>query len=134
MRRYLNSIRIAIGVNNHMGSLATENPQLMKIILGELKKRSLIFVDSRTSLKSIAYEQARRMELVCGYNQGFLDAVDDIRAMDERMEALIAKAKDKGKIIIIAHPKKITLKFLKARLPYLREKVKFITIKDYFEL
>ena len=134
LRQYLNSIRIAIGVNNHMGSLATENRQLMKIVLGELKKRGLIFVDSRTSLKSIAYEQAREMELISGYNQGFLDAIDSIKVMEERMEELKALAQEKGKIIIIAHPRRNTLRFLKAQLPLLREKIDFITIKDYFEL
>jgi len=134
LRQYLNSIRIAIGVNNHMGSLATENRQLMKIILGELKKRGLVFVDSRTSLESIAYEQAREMELISGYNQGFLDATDDVAAIEKRMEELETLAQEKGKIIVIAHPRKNTLKILRARLPLLRKKIDFITVKDYFEL
>ncbi len=134
LRQYLNSIRIAIGVNNHMGSLATENQQLMKIVLSELKRRGLIFVDSRTSPKSIAYEQAHEMELISGYNRGFLDAVDSIKVMGERMEELKDLAQEKGKIIVIVHPRKNTLKFLRAQLPLLREKVEFITIKDYFQL
>ena len=134
LRQYLNSIRIAIGVNNHMGSLATENQQLMKIVLKELKKRSLVFIDSRTSLKSIAYEQARKIELISGYNQGFLDAIDDIKVIEKRMEELEVLAQEKGKIIVIAHPRKNTLKFLKDHLPRLRKKIEFITIKDYFEL
>jgi len=134
LRQYLNSIRIAIGVNNHMGSLATENQQLMKIVLGELKKRGLVFIDSRTSLKSIAYDEARKMELISGYNHGFLDATDSIKVMEERMEELKTLAQEKGKIIAIAHPKKNTLRFLKVHLPLLRDKIEFITIKDYFEL
>ena len=133
-RQYLNSIRIAIGVNNHMGSAATQNRQLMKAVLGEIKKKGLIFVDSRASLESIAYDQACKMNLVCGYNEGFVDAVDDISVMEERMKDLIARAKSKGKIIIIAHPKKNTFKFLKERLSAIRREVEFITIKDYFKL
>jgi len=134
LRQYLNSIRIAIGVNNHMGSLATENRQLMKIVLSELKRRGLIFIDSRTSLKSIAYEEARKIELISGYNQGFLDAIDNIKVMEERMSELKDLAQEKGKIIIIVHPRQNTLRFLKAQLPLLREKVEFVTIKDYFQL
>lgn len=134
LRQYLNSIRIAIGVNSHMGSIATQNRRLMKIILREVKRRGLIFVDSRTSLESIAYEEACRMDLICGYSYGFLDAVDDIKVIGKRMENLIATAEEKGKIIIIGHPKKNTLKFLKAQLPILRKKVEFVTIKEYFEL
>lgn len=117
-----------------MGSLATEDRRLMRIVLSELKKRGLIFIDSRTSLKSIAYELAQEMELISGYNQGFLDAVDDIDHIAERMEVLINMAREKGKIIVIAHPLKNTLEFLKSRMPDLRKKIDFVTIKDYFEL
>jgi polysaccharide deacetylase 2 family uncharacterized protein YibQ len=134
MRRYLNSIRIAIGVNNHMGSKATEDKGVMKIVLREIKQRGLIFVDSRTSLDSVGYDLANKQGLVCGYNEGFLDSIDDIVKIKEKMEKLILKAKDKGKIIVIAHPRKNTISFLKENLPRLRKKVDFITIKDYFDL
>lgn len=134
LRQYLNSIRIAIGVNNHMGSLATQNQKTMKVVLEEIKKRGLIFVDSRTSLKSVAYDQAEKIGLICGYNRGFLDSVDNVEVMEKRMEELISLARSKGKIIIIAHPKKSTFTFLKKHLPAICEKVEFITAKDYFEL
>ena len=134
LRKYLNSIRIAIGVNNHMGSKATKDPRLMKSIIKELKARNLIFVDSRTSLESVAYQVAKDSELVCGFSQGFLDSIDDVEVMAKRMDELVKEAKSNGKIIIIAHPRKNTIKFLKRALPSLRKKVEFITIKDYFEL
>ncbi len=134
LRQYLNSIRIAIGVNNHMGSLVTQNRKVMEVVMEEIKKRGLIFVDSRTSLKSIAYDQADKIDLTCGYNHGFLDAVDSVDVMEKRMKELIALAKNKGKIIVIAHPKKNTFKFLKKQLPDIRREVEFITTKDYFEL
>ena len=54
--------------------------------------------------------------------------------MAKRMDELVKEAKSNGKIIIIAHPRKNTIKFLKRALPSLRKKVEFITIKDYFEL
>ncbi len=72
--------------------------------------------------------------MISGYNQGFLDAVDNIEVMERRMEELIKLAKEKGKIIIIAHPRDSTLKFLKTQLPSIIKKIEFITIKDYFEL
>ncbi len=132
LRHNLNSIRIAIGVNNHMGSKATKDPRVMKIILKELKRRNLVFVDSRTSPDSLAYDLARKIGLTCGYNQGFLDSVDTLTQMEKRMDDLILKAKEKGKIIIIAHPKNKTLRFLEKNLPKIKEKINFITIKDYF--
>ncbi|MFH1505017.1 MAG: divergent polysaccharide deacetylase family protein [Candidatus Omnitrophota bacterium] len=134
LRRYLNSIRISIGINNHMGSKATEDPKLMEIILKEIKKRGLVFVDSRTSLESVAYKIAREEGMICGYNEGFLDSIDDLKEITGRMSVLIEKAKEKGKIIIIAHPRKNTIDFLKERLPALEKEVEFITIKEYFDL
>ncbi|MCK4912636.1 MAG: divergent polysaccharide deacetylase family protein [Candidatus Omnitrophica bacterium] len=134
LRQYLNSIRIAIGANNHMGSAATQDRKLMKIVLNELKKRNLIFIDSRTSLKSIACNEAREIELISGYNQGFLDAVDDIEVIKRRMIELKKLAQEKGKIIVIAHPKENTFKFLEAQISSLREEIEFITIKDFFQL
>ncbi len=134
LRQYLNSIRIAIGVNNHMGSKATKDAELMEIVLKEIKNKGLIFVDSRTSLESVAYEIARKQHLICGYNEGFLDPFSDINQIQKRMDELIDKAKEKGKIIVIAHPKEITLKFLNEKLPALRKEIEFITVKDYFNL
>ena len=134
LKQYLNSLRIAIGVNNHMGSKATQDEALMDVVLDEIKKKSLIFVDSRTSLESVAYNQAHKKNLVCGYSEGFLDSVDSLEHMSKKMDELIAKANSLGKIIIIAHPREGTLKFLKKELPVLQKKVEFITIKDYFDL
>ncbi len=134
MRQYLNSIRIAIGVNNHMGSKATQDVELMTAVLRLIKKRGLIFVDSRTSPHSVAYDLACREGLTCGYNEGFLDSDDDNLPIEKRMQELIIAAEDKGKIIVIAHPRKKTIKFLKKNLPALKDEVDFVTIKDYFNL
>ena len=117
-----------------MGSAATENEQLMKVVLRAIKRKGLIFVDSRTSLSSCAYEVAEKERLVSGYNEGFLDSVGDAEKIEKKLGELIEIAKNKGKIILIAHPKKDTIKVLKKNLPSLKEKIEFVTIKDYFGL
>ncbi|MBU1121956.1 MAG: divergent polysaccharide deacetylase family protein [Candidatus Omnitrophota bacterium] len=132
LRYYLNYIRVAIGVNNHMGSGATEDEALMKYVLGVVKGKGLIFIDSRTSLNSVAYKVAKENNLICGYNEGFLDSVDDIDAIEKKMDSLVEKAKDKGKIIIIAHPKENTFSVLKNKIEELKKEVEFVTIRDYF--
>jgi hypothetical protein len=134
LRYYLNSIRVAIGVNNHMGSAATEDTKLMKIVLKAIKRKGLIFIDSCTSPKSVAYALAKEGNIICGYNEGFLDSNDSMEAIEKKLNEFIDKAKEKGKIIIIAHPKENTIKVLKRKLPLLKEKVEFVTLKDYFEL
>jgi len=133
-RQYLNSIRIATGVNNHMGSKATQDEELMRIIMDELKMRGLVFIDSRTTTKSVAYKIAQEKGLVCGYSEGFLDPADDKEVIKEKMSELIKQAKQKGKIIVIGHPRKNTIEFLKSELPSILKEVQFVTIKDYFGL
>jgi len=132
LRNYLNSIRIAIGVNNHMGSKATEDEPLMRFFLQAVKKKGLIFLDSRTSTDSVAYRVAKEEGLISGYNEGFLDAVVNVEHMQKQIDELVKKAKDKGKIIIIAHPRESTIRFLKTKISSLKEKVDFITLKEYF--
>jgi hypothetical protein len=131
LANYLNSIRIAIGVNNHMGSKATENRELMKQILKKIKQKNLIFIDSRTSSKSVAYQIAKKMSIKTDYNKLFLDAIDQPEEMKKRIYEMIAK-NQKDKLIIIAHPKKNTFKFLNDNLKQLKEKINFITLKEYF--
>ncbi|UCD15270.1 MAG: divergent polysaccharide deacetylase family protein, partial [Candidatus Omnitrophota bacterium] len=133
LRYYLNSIRIAIGVNNHMGSGATEDDSLMQYVLEKVKRKGLIFVDSRTSLDSVAYTLAKEKDLICGYNEGFLDSVDNVGTIEKKLYSLIDKAAEKGKIIIIAHPKENTFKVLRDNLEDLKKKIEFVAIKDYFE-
>ncbi|MFH1771938.1 MAG: divergent polysaccharide deacetylase family protein [Candidatus Omnitrophota bacterium] len=133
LRSYLNHIKIAKGVNNHMGSKATENPKLMRIVFEELKKRDLIFIDSRTSLDSVAYNIAQQMDVRSAYNEGFIDSLNDPRNISERIKELVKIAKNKGRIIVIAHPKKNTIEVLRKEIPQLKSEIHFITIEEYFK-
>ena len=52
LQRDLGEIPFVAGVNNHMGSRFTENKEKMMVVLEELKRRALYFVDSKTSRRS----------------------------------------------------------------------------------
>ena len=99
-----------------------------------IKNRGLAFVDSRTSLESVAYKVCQEKGLTCGYNQGFLDGIDELAHIEKQIDELSREAKTKGKIIAIAHPRPNTLKALKKKIPLLKQKVNFITLKEYFSL
>ncbi|MEM7816975.1 MAG: divergent polysaccharide deacetylase family protein [Candidatus Aenigmatarchaeota archaeon] len=131
---YLNYFNFAIGINNHMGSKATEEKELMSKVLDVIKKKKLIFIDSRTSSKSVAYKLAKEKNLICGYNEGFFDITFDTKTMEKFFGKLIERAKKKKKIIIIAHPKKTTIEFLRKKIQELKEEIEFINLKDYFKL
>lgn len=49
----INQIPYVDGVNNHMGSMVTEDTELMRVILQKVKEKGLFFVDSHTTGKSV---------------------------------------------------------------------------------
>src|SRR5690606_23199237 len=57
----LDSFRGFVGINNHMGSLLTADPERMAIVMAELRRRGLLFLDSRTTPPSVAGRQAARL-------------------------------------------------------------------------
>jgi len=131
LRYYLNYLRIAIGFNNHMGSRATEDREFMGFILTEAKRRGLLFIDSRTSSQSVAYEVAVDLGMVCDYNEAFLDYSKDKNEIRQRLHELLVTAKRKGKIIVIAHPRPETFEVLEEEIPRIEGEVNFVTLKDY---
>lgn len=134
LRRYLNSSRVAVGVNNHMGSRATEDKKLMRLIMQRLKEKGMVFIDSHTSERSCCCEVASQVKVLCAENSGFLDSVDELSAVNDKISRLAGLAETRGKIVVIAHPKHNTFSALRRRLPALKNKIEFITIKEYFGL
>src|SRR3989338_9408006 len=69
----LADIHYAIGVSNHMGSKATEDLRTMSIVLNELTKRNLFFLDSRVSPKTICSNLAAKLHVGFAKRDIFLD-------------------------------------------------------------
>jgi len=65
----------AIGMNNHMGSKATADKRVMKIVLETCKEKGLFFLDSRTSYRTVVPKVAREVGVVALHNDVFLDDV-----------------------------------------------------------
>ncbi len=91
------------GVNNHMGSKATEDAALMGILAEELKRRNLYFVDSRTTAGSIAYHVMERAELPALSRDIFLDHRSSERFIVRQVERLEMLAAERGYAVGIAH-------------------------------
>lgn len=63
----------AVGVNNHMGSLATADERVMRAVLSELAERDLFFLDSRTTAETVVREVAGEVGIPFVERHVFLD-------------------------------------------------------------
>ena len=121
-RAAIGTVPHAVGLNNHMGSRATEDEQVMQAVLEEVKRKKLFFVDSYTSSRSVALEVARAMKVRCAKREVFLDHVDDPQAIREALWKLADLAAQNGSAIGIGHPHPNTLAALKGLLPKLQKR------------
>jgi len=110
------------GVSNHMGSRVMEDPEKLRIILRELKRRGLFFLDSRTTAQTVGLETSRSIGLRAAERSLFLDHSQDPEDIREQLEKLAQLSLAQGKAIGIGHPHPSTLKSVKEMIPKMREK------------
>ncbi len=119
IRQAFVQLPLAVGMNNHQGSKATVDPQLMQIVMRTLYNMNKFFIDSRTNSQSIAYRVARDMRVKTNVSNFFIDAKDETEFIHNRFEQLAQKAKSDGGVIAIGHPHRKTLKALQEMIPRL---------------
>ena len=119
LNEMLESVPTAVGVNNHEGSLATQDAKLMAELMSLLKQRGLFFVDSRTTAATVAFEAAEQAGMRSGFrNVPFLDDVEDVATIRKQLELAMHGAEEKGAAIAIGHPHAQTLQALRELLPH----------------
>jgi polysaccharide deacetylase 2 family uncharacterized protein YibQ len=99
----------ARGVNNHEGSLATQDARVMGDIADVLARGGRFFIDSRTSSASVGESVARERGVLSASRSVFLDNVDSQPAIEARLLEAIADARSNGSAIAIGHPRPATL-------------------------
>lgn len=119
--RALKSIPDSVGISNHMGSRATQDKDFMRVILSEIRKQNLFFLDSLVTEKSICKELSREMKVRFAQRNVFLDNKNDSEYIKSQLAQLILRAKSEGSAIGIGHGKETTLKVLREMLPELEE-------------
>ncbi len=132
----LQAVPGAIGVNNHMGSLLTQQPLRMQWLMMELKaNKNLYFLDSRTHANSIAAAQAKAHRIPMAIRDVFLDHVVDNHEIDVQFARLLKQVSRVGHALAIGHPHSETLVALKKWLPKLKaEGVEIVTVSRYISL
>ena len=99
----------AIYTNNHTGSVFTENDEAMDKLFRALKRHNFIFVDSRTSNKSVA----KKYDMPYIVRNTFIDNDLKYNQIQNQLKDAIEIAKKNGYSIAIGHPHNITLEVLK---------------------
>ena len=118
----LGTFEAYVGVNNHMGSRFTEDRPGMLAVLTELQRRGLLFVDSRTSGKSVGLDVARQLKMPAVGRDVFLDHDPAPAAIRAQLNRLEAAARRNGSAIAIGHPHDTTIEALAEWLPTLMGK------------
>ncbi|HEX6120895.1 MAG TPA: divergent polysaccharide deacetylase family protein [Dongiaceae bacterium] len=106
-----------IGINNHMGSRFTQDERGMRVVLDELKRRNLLFLDSRTIATTIGDNLAARMGVAHVMRDVFLDDEMDGAAVLKQLALAEKIAAAKGQAIAIGHPHPATLAAIRAWMP-----------------
>ncbi len=117
LQHSINSVPHVQGLNNHMGSLLTQQAIPMDWLMQALKARDLYFVDSRTTAETVAETTAQNHQLPNLRRDVFLDHQPTEIAIRYQFERLLNLADKNGQAVAIGHPHPQTLAFLESALP-----------------
>ncbi len=106
-----------IGINNHMGSRFTQDERGMQVVLAELKRRNLLFLDSRTIGNTVGDKLAAGMGVPHVMRDVFLDNEMDEAAVIKQLMQAERVAASKGQAIAIGHPHPATIAAIRAWMP-----------------
>lgn len=125
----------ARGVNNHMGSRACTDADVVRAVMEVVRERGLFFVDSLTSPRSRVLEVADALGVPAAKRDVFLDVdiPSDPDTVAVRMEELATVASRKGTAIGIGHIRQATAEGIRSGLAaFERRGVKIVPASDLF--
>lgn len=99
--------------NNHTGSVFTENDEAIDKLFRALKKYNFIFVDSRTSPKSVVKKYAKKYDMPYIVRNTFIDNEQSYSYIQKQLKEAIELAKKQGYSLAIGHPHEVTLQVLR---------------------
>jgi hypothetical protein len=110
----------AKGVSNHMGSKATEDRNLMKVIFDDLNKKHLYFLDNLTADDSICDEVAARSKIRIVTRNVFLDNESDEGYIENQIRHTAEIAFKTGSAVGVGHDRPATVRVLARIVPELK--------------
>ncbi len=123
LNRNLNVVPFVSGVNNHMGSRFTEDGEKLAIVMEELKKKGLFFVDSRTTPRSKGGTLSREMGVPFAARRIFIDNEQDYNQTCRNLLEVLASTRDRRQdLVLIGHPHATTVSALTRMVPELKSR------------
>ncbi len=127
----LATVPYAKGISNHQGSKATEDPVLMRLVMQDLRRRQLFFLDSFTASRPACEPAARDAGIPFAQRAVFLDNQETPEYIRHQLQALVAAARHAGAAVGIGHDKRVTLEVLQQAMPELeQEGVEFVGLAE----
>jgi polysaccharide deacetylase 2 family uncharacterized protein YibQ len=134
LQRAMAIVPYARGVNNHMGSRLTSDPQAIRRLLGMIKERGLFFVDSKTTGETVAFATARALKIKTALRDVFLDDVQTYEHASAQLRRLVELARQNGQALAIGHPFASTLSALGDSVPWLKQQgVAIVPVSELLE-
>ncbi len=122
------------GANNHMGSKFMEDEEKVEIVLDQLKKKGLFFLDSLTTKNSKGIQVARKIGLRHVGRDIFLDNNCDFEETLDILNRIAEKHNEWNTIVIIGHPHESTIQAIKKALPIFRNrKIRIVPLSDLIQ-
>lgn len=129
IRENLASLPVAVGLNNHMGSLVTADYETMTSILQAAGELGLFFVDSRTTTASVVRQVATELGVPYGVNNLFIDNESDVEKIKGQLRVGLDLAQRQGHAVVIGHVRPATADALWEMIPeFLESDVQLVPI------
>jgi len=106
-----------VGINNHMGSSFTRDPEGMRVVMEVLRDKGLLFLDSKTVADSLGPRLARQFGVVNVARDIFLDNDTSGPMLAKQLREVEQVALQRGDAIAIGHPHPETIAALRAWIP-----------------
>ena len=118
----IEEIPTAIGMNNHQGSKASADQNIMSNVAKVMKERGFFFLDSRTTIETIGETTMEVFGVPTARRNIFLDNEDDEEKIEKQLMKLVKRSEEVGSAIGIGHVKPKTLNVLSDQIPKLKKK------------
>ncbi len=108
-----------VGVTNTMGARFTANEEALIPIMEAFKKRGLLFLDSRSTKRSVAIRLADEIGLPRVINDRVIDSVASRASIDKKLKEAENLARETGFAVVTGSPYPVTFERIAEWLPHL---------------